>query len=119
MLVLVDREEEALPLLDRADDAATTPELAALARNYHGSALLQLGDLAGRTELLDSVAAARALGEHEYVMRGYYNLAEGLWRLGRFADAARSPRRRRRRTAATATSRPTPTSSRPAGSGCG
>ena len=60
-----------------------------LARNYRGSALLQLGDLDGRTALLDSVAAARELGQHEYVMRGYYNLAEGLWRLGRHAEAAR------------------------------
>ena len=38
-------------------------------------------------------AAARELGQHEYVMRGYYNLAEGLWRLGRHAEAAPVPRR--------------------------
>ena len=84
--MLVDREEEGLPHLD---PGAADPELAVLARNYRGSALLQLGDLDGRTALLDSVAAARELGQHEYVMRGYYNLAEGLWRLGRHAEAAR------------------------------
>jgi DNA-binding CsgD family transcriptional regulator/tetratricopeptide (TPR) repeat protein len=86
VLVLVDREEEGLPHLD---PGAADPELAVLARNYRGSALLQLGDLDGRTALLDSVAEARDLGQHEYVMRGYYNLAEGLWRLGRHAEAAR------------------------------
>ena len=118
VLVLVDREEEGLPHLDRASTPPTDPELAVLARNYHGSALLQLGDLAGSAELLESVAAARDLGQHEYVMRGYYNLAEGLWRLGRYAERRAVPRRRPPSTAATATSRPTPTSSRPAGSGC-
>ena len=87
MLVLVDREEEGLPYLAPPDDA--DPALVALARNYRGSALLQLGDVAGRAELLDSVRAARELGQHEYVMRGYYNLAEGLWRLGRHAESAR------------------------------
>ena len=92
VLVLVDREREALPYLTAGDGSGIEgagPEQAALARNYHGSALLQLGDPAGCTELVDSVVAARELGQHEYVMRGYYNLAEGLWRLGRFADAAR------------------------------
>jgi DNA-binding CsgD family transcriptional regulator/tetratricopeptide (TPR) repeat protein len=86
ILVLVDREEEGLPYLTPTDGA--DPELVALARNYRGSALLQLGDLGGCTALLGSVAAARELGQHEYVMRGYYNLAEGLWRLGLFAEAA-------------------------------
>ena len=87
VLVLVDREEEGLPYLAPPDDA--DPALVALAHNYRGSALLQLGDVAGRAELLDSVRAARELGQHEYVMRGYYNLAEGLWRLGRHAESAR------------------------------
>ena len=86
VLVLVDREEEGLPYLAPPDVA--DPALVALARNYRGSALLQLGDVAGRAELVDSVRAARELGQHEYVMRGYYNLAEGLWRLGRHAESA-------------------------------
>ena len=89
-----------------------------LARNYRGSALLQLGDLEGRTALLDSVAEARELGQHEYAMRGYYNLAEGL---GGSATTRRlrGTSTRRTSTAATATSRPTATSSRLAGNGCG
>ncbi|MDT0350207.1 ATP-binding protein [Pseudonocardia charpentierae] len=86
VLVLVDREEEGLSHLDPDGGDA---ELAVLARNYRGSALLQLGDLGGCAALLDSVAVARELGQHEYVMRGYYNLVEGLWRLGRHTEAAR------------------------------
>ena len=86
VLVLVDREEEGLTHLDPDGGDA---ELAVLARNYRGSALLQLGDLDGCAALLDSVAVARELGQHEYVMRGYYNLVEGLWRLGRHTEAAR------------------------------
>jgi DNA-binding CsgD family transcriptional regulator len=84
--VLVDREEEGLSHLDPDGGDA---ELAVLARNYRGSALLQLGDLDGCVALLDSVAVARELGQHEYVMRGYYNLVEGLWRLGRHTEVAR------------------------------
>ncbi len=61
--------------------------MAALCRNYRGSALLQLGDLSGCDELLRSMAQATDLGNHEYVMRGYYNLIEGLWRLGEYREA--------------------------------
>jgi DNA-binding CsgD family transcriptional regulator/tetratricopeptide (TPR) repeat protein len=86
VLVLVDREQEGLTHLALTNGA--DPALVALARNYRGSALLQLGDLGGCTALLGSVAAARELGQHEYVMRGYYNLAEGLWRLGHYSEAA-------------------------------
>ena len=49
---------------------------------------LQLGQLDGREELLASITLARELNNHEYVMRGYYNLVEGLWRLGRYDEAA-------------------------------
>ena len=61
--------------------------VAALCRNYKGSALLQLGDLTGCDELLRSMAQATDLGNHEYVMRAYYNLIEGLWRLGEYREA--------------------------------
>jgi hypothetical protein len=27
------------------------------------------------------------MANHEFVMRAYYNLAEGLWRLGRYDEA--------------------------------
>lgn len=89
-LVLVDEEpagiahlEEGLAMTRRMGER----RIEALTLNYLGSGLLQLGDLAGRDVLLDSVALAQELPDHEFVMRGFYNLAEGLWRLGRYDDA--------------------------------
>ena len=90
LLVLIDREEDGLPYLDQALDIAGrcgADSVAALCRNYRGSALLQLGDLRGCDELLRSMAQATELGNHEYVMRAYYNLIEGLWRLGQYREA--------------------------------
>jgi DNA-binding CsgD family transcriptional regulator len=43
--------------------------------------------LSGCDELLRSMAQATDLGNHEYVMRAYYNLIEGLWRLGEYREA--------------------------------
>jgi len=90
LLVVIDREEEGLRCLDdglaiaeRSGEAG----VAALCRNYRGSALLQLGDLSGREELLRSMEQAADLDDHEYVMRAYYNLIEGLWRLGEYREA--------------------------------
>lgn len=91
LLVVVDREEEGLPKLAEALELAerlAAADIAALCRNYRGSAQLQLGQLDGRKELEASITLARELNNHEYVMRGYYNLVEGLWRLGRYDDAA-------------------------------
>jgi DNA-binding CsgD family transcriptional regulator/tetratricopeptide (TPR) repeat protein len=90
VLVIVDREEEGLPYLNEALDIAEragAADWAALSLNYRGSALLQLGDLSGRDDLLRSMARAAELGNHEYVMRAYYNLVEGLWRLGEYREA--------------------------------
>ena len=90
LLVIIDREEEGLPYLNEALDIAEragAADWAALSRNYRGSALLQLGDLSGRDDLLRSMAQATSLGHHEYVMRAYYNLIEGLWRLGEYREA--------------------------------
>src|SRR6202008_2885736 len=47
----------------------------------------QLGDPGGRDDLLRSMAEANARNNHEYVMRAYYNLIEGLWRLGEYRHA--------------------------------
>src|SRR5262249_53535283 len=52
-----------------------------------GSARLQLGDPGGCEDLLRSMAQATELGNHEFVMRAYYNLIEGLWRLGDYRGA--------------------------------
>jgi DNA-binding CsgD family transcriptional regulator/tetratricopeptide (TPR) repeat protein len=90
LLVIIDREKEALPYLNEALDIAERAGAvgwAALCRNYRGSALLQLGDLGGRGDLLRSMAQATELDNHEYVMRAYYNLIEGLWRLGEYREA--------------------------------
>ena len=90
LLVLTDREEDGLAYLDEAlriAERCGEASVAALCHNYRGSALLQLGDLSGCAELLRSVAQAARLDNHEYVMRAYYNLIEGLWRLGEYRQA--------------------------------
>jgi len=90
LLVVIDRENEGLPYLEEALGIAERcgeASVAALCHNYRGSALLQLGDLSGCDELQRSVAQATDLGDHEYVMRSYYNLIEGLWRLGKYREA--------------------------------
>jgi DNA-binding CsgD family transcriptional regulator/tetratricopeptide (TPR) repeat protein len=90
LLVLNDDEEAGLPHLGQALEIARrcgADSVAALCRNYRGSARLQLGDLGGRDELLASMERATELGNHEYVMRAYYNLIEGLWRLGKYREA--------------------------------
>ena len=92
VLVLTDREDEGLPVLAAAlavADRAGAIEPAALCHNYIGSGRLQLGDLSGAADLLRSVQLARHVDHHEYVMRGYRNLIEGLWRLGRYDEAMR------------------------------
>jgi len=90
LLVLIDREQDGLPYLNAALDIAErsgAASVAALCHNYRGSALLQLGDRSGCDELLRSREQAADLGNHEYVMRAYYNLIEGLWRLGEYREA--------------------------------
>src|SRR6516162_3173561 len=90
LLVLTDREKDGLAYLDEAlriAERCGATSVVALCRNYRGSALLQLGDRSGCDDLLRSMAQAAALGNHEYVMRAYYNLIEGLWRLGEYRQA--------------------------------
>jgi DNA-binding CsgD family transcriptional regulator/tetratricopeptide (TPR) repeat protein len=90
LLVLIDREQDGLPYLNAAlgiAERSSAASVAALCHNYRGSALLQLGDRSGCDELLRSREQAADLGNHEYVMRAYYNLIEGLWRLGEYREA--------------------------------
>ena len=90
LLVLNDREEDGLPYLNGAlaiAERSGAASVRALCLNYRGSARLQLGDHGGRDDLLRSMAQATELGNHEYVMRAYYNLIEGLWRLGEYREA--------------------------------
>jgi DNA-binding CsgD family transcriptional regulator/tetratricopeptide (TPR) repeat protein len=91
LMILLDREEEGLPHLHAALDLADRlrlPNIAALCHDYRGSARLQLGDRVGEVELLESVELARTTGNQEYVLRAYYNLVEGLWRLGDLKQAS-------------------------------
>lgn len=90
MLVVLDREEEGLAVLEAAMpliDTVGGPGVRSLSRTYVGSAHLQLGLLEGREELLQAIEIARSHDSHEAAMRGYYNLVEGCWRLGRFGEA--------------------------------
>jgi DNA-binding CsgD family transcriptional regulator len=90
LLVLLDEELAGLPYLHQAADLAERLDLGnvvALCHNYRGSARLQLGDRMGEAELLESIELARRLDNHEYVLRGHYNLVEGLWRLDDLAQA--------------------------------
>jgi DNA-binding CsgD family transcriptional regulator/tetratricopeptide (TPR) repeat protein len=90
LLVLNDQEEDGLPHLEEGLGIAErcgAASVATICRNYRGSALLQLGDLSGCDELLRSMAQATGRNDHEYVMRAYYNLIEGLWRLGEYRQA--------------------------------
>jgi DNA-binding CsgD family transcriptional regulator/tetratricopeptide (TPR) repeat protein len=89
LLVVIDQEVDAQPLLEESLELAARvdePRLVALALNYRGSAALQLGRHEGTNDLLRSVEVARSIGRHDHVMRGYYNLIEGLWRLGRYDE---------------------------------
>jgi DNA-binding CsgD family transcriptional regulator len=90
LLVVVDDETAGLVHLQAARELADelgAHDIGALARNYTGSARLQLGDLGGLDDLHESIELARGDANHEGVLRGYYNLAEGVWRLGRYAEA--------------------------------
>ena len=90
VLVLVDQEQAGMQSLRAGIDLAErlgADDIVTLATNYLGSARLQLGDLGGRDDLLRSRDQAQQMANHEFVMRAYYNLAEGLWRLGRYDEA--------------------------------
>lgn len=85
ILVLTDRPQDALEQLARAREMAEEvgrPDLVALCLNYIGGALIDLGDGSGAEHLRSSVELARSLPHHEYAVRGYTNLAEGLTQLG-------------------------------------
>ena len=89
--ILLDREEAGLPLVEESLAMAVrvgAAELVALGHNYRGLARMLLGDADGAADLRHSIELARSIGSHEAVMRGFHNLVEGLWRLGRFVEAA-------------------------------
>ena len=89
ILINIDREEEGLQRVDEALAMAVrigADHLAPMGLIYRGRARLQLGDEEGLDELLRGLELARDIGNHEYVLWGYHNLAALLWRLGRYAE---------------------------------
>ena len=89
ILKLTDRLEEAIARAREAlalGEATGQQDVVAHSLNYLGSALLDLGDPSGAEHLRRSVATARAAHHYEYAQRGYTNLVEGLYRLGRFDE---------------------------------
>jgi DNA-binding CsgD family transcriptional regulator len=89
ILKLTDRPEAAIARARQAlelGQATGQQDVVAHSLNYLGSALLDLGDEAGADHLRRSVATARAAHHYEYAQRGYTNLVEGLYRLGRFDE---------------------------------
>jgi DNA-binding CsgD family transcriptional regulator/tetratricopeptide (TPR) repeat protein len=88
--VTLDREAAGLPVVEESlamAERVGTAELVALGHNYRGLARMLLGDAGGAADLRHSVDLARRIPNHEHVMRGLHNLVEGLWHLGRFAEA--------------------------------
>ena len=89
ILKLTDRPEEAIARARQALElgrATGQQDVVAHSLNYLGYALLDLGEPAGAGQLRRSVATARAAHHYEYAQRGYTNLVEGLYRLGRFDE---------------------------------
>ncbi|HEY6710616.1 MAG TPA: LuxR C-terminal-related transcriptional regulator [Actinomycetota bacterium] len=89
ILKLTDRPEAAIARAGEAlalGEATGQPDVVAHSLNYLGYAMLDLGDEAGAGHLRRSVEVARAARHYEYRQRGYTNLVEGLYRLGRFGE---------------------------------
>ncbi|MGH3980128.1 MAG: AAA family ATPase [Pseudonocardiaceae bacterium] len=91
ILALTGHPEEAVTALEHARGLAaeaSRSELVALCLNYLGVARTDLGDPHGPQHLRDSLAAATANGDHESAARAYTNLAELLYRHGRWDELA-------------------------------
>jgi DNA-binding CsgD family transcriptional regulator/tetratricopeptide (TPR) repeat protein len=89
ILKLTDRPAEAIARATEAlalGEATGQADVVAHSLNYLGYAMLDLGDPAGAGHLRRSVEVARAAHQYEYRQRGYTNLVEGLYRLGRFGE---------------------------------
>ena len=91
LLVLIDREagRAAVPGRRRSTspNGAARPAWPRCAATTGAPRCCSWATCSGCDELLRSMAQAAELGNHEYVMRAYYNLIEGLWRLGEYREA--------------------------------
>lgn len=91
ILALTGRCAEAVTVLGRARTLAAESgraDLVALGLNYLGVARAGLGDPAGLHLLRDALATATAHGAHEPAARAYTDLAELLYRDGRWDELA-------------------------------
>jgi DNA-binding CsgD family transcriptional regulator len=91
LLALTEQPEAAIAELDRARTLAAGPrraEIEATCLNYLGVARCDLVGAAGLEPLRASLAHARETGLHEWIARGYTNLAEPLYRFGRYDELA-------------------------------
>ncbi|WP_162606683.1 ATP-binding protein [Jiangella asiatica] len=89
MLALTGASGDAVDVLGAARRLAVDAgrgDLAALCLNYRGIARCDLGDTGGLDDLRESLAAATANGAHECAARAYTNLAELLYRYGRWDE---------------------------------
>jgi DNA-binding CsgD family transcriptional regulator/tetratricopeptide (TPR) repeat protein len=92
ILINIDRERDGIERVDEAlamADRIGARHLVPMGLIYRGRARLQRGADTGLAELLEGLAFAREIGNHEYVLWGYHNLVALLWRLGRYADIPR------------------------------
>jgi DNA-binding CsgD family transcriptional regulator/tetratricopeptide (TPR) repeat protein len=91
LLALTEQPEAAVAELDQARAAATGPrraEIDATCLNYLGVARCDRDGAAGLEPLRASLTHARESGLHEWIARGYTNLAEPLYRFGRYDELA-------------------------------
>jgi DNA-binding CsgD family transcriptional regulator/tetratricopeptide (TPR) repeat protein len=91
LLALTERPEAAIAELDRARALAAGPrraEIETICLNYLGVARCERDGEAGLDPLRASLAHALRQDLHESVARGYTNLAEPLYRFGRYDELA-------------------------------
>ena len=84
-----DDPARATAILTSARDLAVRvarPDLQALALNYLGIARMAAGDAGGIDSMYESIVAAQGARQYEHAARGYTNLAELLFRLGRLDE---------------------------------
>jgi DNA-binding CsgD family transcriptional regulator len=88
---LTGRLQEASVTLERARALAAAngrPDLETLCLNYLGVVRADLDGPIGLTALRESLARAQREGSYEYAARGYTNIAELLFRFGRYDELA-------------------------------
>lgn len=93
VLVMRNRYADAVPVARRGAalaEQAGDPRVQARALAQEGTALLLLGDEAGRRPLEQALRLARAIPDHEAVVVACTGLVSGSFRLGRLADAERA-----------------------------